>query len=100
MTGYLSMLLMLPIIIAVIATQSPNNPVLVALTMIPLITPQMMFVRLPITTPPTWEIALSLGILVCSIIIVTWIAAKIFRTGILLTGKRPGIEEIWRWIRA
>lgn len=100
MTGYLSMLLMLPIVIAVIATQSPNNPVLVVLTMIPLITPQMMFVRLPITTPPTWEIALSLAILVCSIIIVTWIAAKIFRIGMLLTGKRPQLGKIWRWIRA
>ncbi len=100
MTGYLSMLLMLPIVIAIIATQNPNSPVLVVLTMIPLITPQMMFVRLPITAPPTWEIALSLLILVCSIIIVTWIAAKIFRIGILLTGKRPGLGEILRWIRA
>lgn len=99
-TGYLSMLLMLPIVIAFIATQSPNSPLLVVLTMVPLITPQMMFVRLPITTPPTWEIALSLVVLVSSIIIVTWIAAKIFRTGILLTGKRPGITEILRWIRA
>ncbi|MDT8325218.1 MAG: ABC transporter permease, partial [Bacteroidota bacterium] len=99
-TGYLSMLLMLPIIIAFIATQSPNSPLLVILTMVPLITPQMMFVRLPITTPPTWEIALSLLILVCSIIVVTWIAAKIFRIGILLTGKRPGLTEILRWIRS
>jgi len=100
MTGYLSMLLMLPIIIAFIATQNPNSPILIVLTMIPLITPQMMFVRLPITTPPVWEIALSLFILVAAIFIVTWIAAKIFRTGILLTGKRPGLGEIFRWIRA
>lgn len=100
MTGYLTMLLMLPIIIAFMATQSPNNPVLVILSMIPLLTPQMMFMRLPITTPPLWEIALSLFILVCSIIAVAWIAGKIFRTGILLTGKRPGLDEIVRWIRS
>jgi ABC-2 type transport system permease protein len=100
MTGYLSMLLMLPIIVAFIATQNPNSPILVVLTMIPLITPQMMFVRLPITTPPVWEIAVSLLILIVAIFIVTWIAAKIFRTGILLTGKRPGLGEIFRWIRA
>jgi ABC-2 type transport system permease protein len=99
-TGYLSMLLMLPIVIAFIATQSPNSPLLTVLTMVPPITPQMMFVRLPITTPPVWEIALSLIVLVSSIIIVTWIAAKIFRIGILLTGKRPGIAEIFRWIRS
>ncbi|MCB2206511.1 ABC transporter permease [bacterium] len=100
MTGYLSMLLMLPIVIAVMATQSPNSPLLVVLTMIPLITPQMMFVRLPITSPPTWEIALSLLVLISAIVFTIWIAAKIFRTGILLTGKRPGLTEIFRWIRS
>ncbi len=100
MTGYLTMLLMLPIIIAFMATQSPNNPILVVLTMLPPLTSQMMFMRLPITTPPTWEIALSLLILVLSIIGVTWIAGKMFRTGILLTGKRPSLDEIFRWIRS
>jgi ABC-2 type transport system permease protein len=100
MTGYLSMLIMLPIVIAFIASQSPNNPILVFLTMIPFLTPQMMFIRLPIMTPPSWEIALSLGILVLSIIAITWAAAKIFRVGILLTGKRPGLDEILRWLRS
>jgi ABC-2 type transport system permease protein len=100
MTGYLTMVLMLPIVIAFLATQSPNNPVLVILTMIPLLTSQMMFMRLPITTLPVWEIALSLVILVLSIITVTWIAGKIFRTGMLLTGKRPSLDEIFRWIRS
>jgi len=100
MTGYLSIILALPIVIALIASQSPNNPILVALTMIPFLTPQLMFVRLPIITPPVWEIALSLTILVCSIIAVTWIAGRIFRVAILLTGKRPAIGEILRWIRS
>ncbi len=100
MTGYLSILLSMPIVIALIASQSPNNPILVVLTMIPFLTPQMMFIRLPIMTPPLWEIALSLGILVFAIITVTWIAARIFRVGILLTGKRPGLNEIARWLRS
>lgn len=99
MTGYLSMFLSLPIVIAMIASQSPNNPILTVLTMIPFLTPQMMFIRLPIIAPPLWEIALSLGILVLSIIALTWIAARIFRVGILLTGKRPSLDEIVRWIR-
>ncbi|MFZ1730221.1 MAG: ABC transporter permease [Bacteroidota bacterium] len=100
MTGYLSMLLMLPIVIAFMASQSPNNPILTVLTMIPPLTAQMMFMRLPITTLPVWEIALSLLILVLSIVGVTWTAGKIFRTGILLTGKRPSLDEIFRWIRS
>jgi ABC-2 type transport system permease protein len=100
MTGYLSILLVLPIVIAFIASQSPNNPVLVVLTMLPFITPQMMFIRLPISTPPLWEIILSLVILVVAIVALTWVAARIFRVGILLTGKRPGVGEILRWLRS
>lgn len=100
MTGYLTLLLMLPIVIAFIATQSPNSPLLVGLSMIPLLTSQMMFMRLPITTPPFWEIALSLSILVLSIVFFIWVAGKIFRTGMLLTGKRPGLDEVIRWIRS
>src|SRR2546425_9061420 len=48
---------------------------------------------------PTYELALSLGILGVSIVGVTWIAAGIYRVGILMTGKRPNIKELIRWIR-
>lgn len=99
-TAYLSMLMMLPVVGAIIAGQNPDNPVLVVLSFIPVLTPQMMFVRLPITTPPAWEIALSLSILSLSILVVTWMAARLFRIGILLTGKRPTLGEIARWLRA
>jgi len=44
--------------------------------------------------------ALSLGILVVSIVAVTWIAARIYRVGILMTGKRPSLRELIRWVRA
>jgi ABC-2 type transport system permease protein len=46
------------------------------------------------------EVALSLGILFVSIIGVTWIASRIYRVGILMTGKRPSIRELVRWVRA
>jgi ABC-2 type transport system permease protein len=98
LSSYLTMLLMLPIVLAIIAIQNPNTPMLTALTLIPFLTPQMMFVRLPITPPPLWEILLSLFLLTVSIIVLAWIASRIFRVGILLTGKRPGLREILRWI--
>jgi len=49
---------------------------------------------------PTYEVALSLAILGVSIVVVTWIAARIYRVGILMTGKRPNLRELVRWVRA
>ena len=100
MTGYLSLLFTIPLVIAMVASQSPNNPVIVAMTMIPFLTPSMMIIRLPVMMPPLWEIALSLALLVLTILLVIWVAGKVFRVGILLTGKRPSLDEIVRWIRA
>ena len=100
MTAYLSILLTLPLAIAMIAMQNPESPLLVTLSMIPLLTSTIMLLRLPILTPPVWEIVASLSILVASISAMIWMASKIFRVGILLTGKRPGVSEIIRWIRS
>ena len=49
--------------------------------------------------PPLWEIALSVLFILVGIAILTTLAAKVFRVGILMTGKKPTLVEIWRWIR-
>jgi len=49
---------------------------------------------------PPGEVAASLALLVAGIVGVTWVAARIYRVGILMTGKRPGVRELWRWVRA
>jgi ABC-2 type transport system permease protein len=49
---------------------------------------------------PLYEVAISLGILTVSILVVTWVASRIYRVGILMTGKRPNIKELIRWVRA
>jgi ABC-2 type transport system permease protein len=100
MTGYLSMFLSLPLVAAVIVTQNPNSPVLSTLSLIPFLTPSLMLIRIPVLMPPVWEIIATLAILALSIFALVWIAAKIFRIGILLTGKRPSLKEIVRWIKA
>jgi len=48
---------------------------------------------------PASELALSLAILVAAIGGVTWVAARIYRVGILMTGKRPNLKELVRWVR-
>src|SRR6266478_2802470 len=62
----------------------------------------------PIATPARWaagnltlgDVASSLALLVVGVAVVTWIAARIYRVGILMTGKRPSLRELIRWVRA
>jgi ABC-2 type transport system permease protein len=78
----------------------PNSAFAVTLSLVPFSAPVAMPVRWAAGTLPGGEIALSLGILAVSIVIVTWIAARIYRVGMLMTGKRPNLKELARWVRA
>jgi ABC-2 type transport system permease protein len=71
----------------------------VVYSMIPFFSPIIMLVRINLHTPPVWQIATSLGILVLSIIGFAAVAARIFRVGILMYGKRATLPEILRWVR-
>ncbi|MDE3058096.1 MAG: ABC transporter permease [Bacteroidota bacterium] len=99
MTSYISLLLVFPIALAVPIMQDPNSLLAKILTFIPIFTPTFMALRLSIQLPEWWEIVLSLLILTGSIVFMMWAASKIFRIGILLTGKRPNMKEIVRWLR-
>lgn len=77
----------------------PNSTLAVTLSLVPLSSPIAMPVRWAAGNIPGYEIALSLVILMGSIVGVTWIAARIYRVGILMTGKRPNVRELVRWIR-
>jgi len=78
----------------------PGSTLSVSLSMIPFSAPIAMPVRWAAGNLPLSEVALSLGILFVSIMGVTWIASRIYRVGILMTGKRPSIKELVRWVRA
>ena len=98
MTAYVTILVMFPIALAIPAMQNPDSMMVKVLSQIPLLTPTMMALRLSIQAPALWEIALSLVTLSASIVGMMWVAAKVFRIGILLTGKRPNLKEMYRWI--
>lgn len=78
----------------------PGSAFAITLSLIPFSSPIAMPVRWAAGNLPTYEIALSLGILGVSIVGVTWIAARIYRVGMLMTGKRPNFRELVRWVRA
>src|SRR5437764_1827874 len=77
----------------------PGSTLAVTLSLIPFSSPVAMPVRWAAGNLPASEIVLSLAILVAAIGGVTWIAARIYRVGILMTGKRPNLKELVRWIR-
>jgi len=77
----------------------PGSTLAVTLSLIPFSSPVAMPVRWAAGNLPASELALSLAILVAGIVAVTWIAARIYRVGILMTGKRPNLKELVRWVR-
>lgn len=78
--------------------ENPHGTVSTVFSMIPLTSPIVMLMRIPFGVP-WWEIALSIGILVLTIAGVVWLAAKIYRVGILMYGKKPGYKELYKWLK-
>jgi ABC-2 type transport system permease protein len=99
-TSYVSLCLVLPIVIAFPVMQNPDSMMVKVLSYIPLLTPTLMAMRIAIQMPPLWEILATIGLLTFSSVFMMWEAGKIFRTAILVYGKRPTIPELIRWIRA
>lgn len=95
----ISLVLMVPYLSFIGILNDPNGPLAVWMTLIPLWSPIAAPVRWAATPIPLAELAASLAILVASVLAVTWVAARIYRVGILMTGKRPSIRELVRWVR-
>lgn len=69
------------------------------LSFVPLFMPILMFIRIGLSDPALWEVALSVAINVLFILIVGWLAAKVYRAGVLMYGKKPEFKEIWKAMR-
>jgi len=78
---------------------NPNNPVSTVLTLFPITAPVTVMARLGLSDIAVWELIVSILILIISIIGGLWLSARIFRTYLLMYGKRPGLKEIVRSIR-
>ena len=78
--------------------ENPDGTLAFWMSMIPFTSPVIMMVRLPFGVA-NWELALSIGILIASFIATTWLAGRIYRTGILMYGKKATYNEIWKWLK-
>jgi ABC-2 type transport system permease protein len=99
-----SIVFMMPIIaayiLAIFALQFPDLPIVVWGSMIPLVSPLLMFTRISTTDVPPWQIVVSIGASLLAIWGLTLLAGKLYRVGVLMYGKPPKPSEIWRALRA
>jgi ABC-2 type transport system permease protein len=91
--------LVIPMLIMGVAMNNPDGTVMRVLSIFPLTSPIVMFQRILIGEPLAWEVALCIGLLLVTIAGVSAFSAKIFRIGILMTGKRFSFGEIFKWLR-
>ena len=80
-------------------SRAPDSPFSFWVSMIPFSAPVAMLVRIVTQTPPFWQIALSLLIGFSSVLVIMWVASRIYRVGMLMYGKRASIPEAIRWAR-
>jgi len=79
--------------------KSPNSPFAFWVSIFPFFASITMLVRIVSQTPPFWQIALALLLELGTIVALLWLAARIYRVGMLMYGKKATIPEIIRWVR-
>ncbi len=94
-----TMLLIIGVLCLQVVSNAPRGSAATAMSNIPMWSPMLMPMRYVLGGATLGEVALSLGILVISTLIVVRVAAKIYRVGILMYGKRPSLRELVRWLR-
>ena len=89
--------LILSIVMAQLIITDPHGPVAFWMSIFPLTSPIIMMLRIPFGVP-YWEILTSGILLIMGFIFTTWLASKIYRTGILMYGKKVNYKELWKWL--
>jgi ABC-2 type transport system permease protein len=93
------MLLVVGFYLAFPVIRSPNSSFAIWVSLIPFFAPITMLIRIVTQQPPFWQIALSLGIGFATVALLLWLAARIYRVGMLMYGKRATIPEMLKWVR-
>ncbi|CAN5519133.1 ABC transporter permease [soil metagenome] len=99
----MQMLVLIPVMLPVLAlplvADNPDATISVVLSLLPLFSPVLMPVRIAAGTTPFWQIAASIGLLILGFLLAIWVAARIYRIGILMYGKRASLRDLVRWAR-
>ena len=90
--------LLIGFFIAFYAFRAPESSIVWWGSMIPFTSPIVMLARLPFGVP-TWELILSIGLLILTFIACAWASAKIYKVGILMYGKKSSFKDLWKWLK-
>lgn len=94
------MLMMLPYIFFMPVIRAPNSMLATVMSFIPPISPFIMIMRVASTDPPaTWQVAASIAVNMVAVVFFLWLAAKVFRVGLLMFGKPPNLRTLIKWVR-
>ena len=96
----ITMLVIFSIFLMAPTIANPGSPLAVWASIIPFSSPIVMMARIPFGVPntvPWWQLGLSMALLILGFIFTTWFAARIYRTGILMYGKKPSWKEMLKW---
>ena len=91
--------LIAPLFLMFRIVNDPDSTLAVVSSLIPPFTPLLMTLRIALQPPPLWQLLLSYVLTLSFIWGMVWLTARIYRIGILMYGKKPTIQEIWRWVR-
>jgi len=94
-----SMPVIIPILVIPQVMSNPDSTFSTIMSLIPFFTPILMTVRIAATTVPIWQILLSVVLCVLTFLGALWVSAKIYRIGILMTGKKPSFKDLYKWIK-
>jgi ABC-2 type transport system permease protein len=98
-SGIFSFVAAVPFMFSNFILMQPNSVLAKGLSYFPLTGSITMMMRLPLTSIPAWEIAVTLVLQVLGILVVLWAGGKLFRFGLLMYGKRPSVAEMWQALR-
>ena len=90
--------LLLAYMIAIYAFKAPDSSIAFWGSIIPFTSPIVMISRLPFGVP-TWEILLSIALLIATFVLMAWVSAKIYKVGILMFGKKSTWKDLWKWLK-
>lgn len=90
--------LLIAFFIAFYAFKSPDSPIVFWGSMIPFTSPIVMLARIPLGVP-TWEIVVSVMLLLLTFVLCAWLSARIYRVGILMFGKKTTFKDLWKWMK-
>ncbi len=92
---------MIPLFVWMPVLQNPNGTLAVSLSLFPMTAPMIMIVRMATDPgPPLWQLIVVFPLMILATIGGVWVAARIFRVGLLMQGKAPTFREMFRWVRA